>query len=365
MTLVEVLSQADEVLYERFLEKTQNTLLFASLKYRDIVLKTLPNTSAPYFLAKDQSGEIAAALPTMMMETPHGNILNSLPYYGSNGGILGENVTPDIFSDLIDRFFSYAQENNCVSTTIITSPFEGNNGRYKKYFDSAYCYEDSRIGHLTKMPCMQNSQDIEDDLKVLVACKKTRNMVRKAIKSGVTVSAEAWYGDVDFLNKTHQDNMAVIGGLSKSADFFTTINEVFVRDRDYKIYTAWFEGKPIAALLLFYFKDTVEYFTPVIVAEYRSHQPLSLIIFQAMQEAVAQGDIKWWNWGGTWHSQEGVYRFKKSWGAQDMPYYYFTKLFDPTLLEKPAEYFLKTFPNFFVLPFTALMAQTSIRKAAS
>jgi lipid II:glycine glycyltransferase (peptidoglycan interpeptide bridge formation enzyme) len=72
---------------------------------------------------------------------------------------------------------------------------------------------------------------------------------------------------------------------------------------------------------VFYFKDTVEYFTPVITHDYRHQQPLSLIIFEAMKDSINRG-IKKWNWGGTWGTQEGVYRFKSRWGAKDFPYQY-------------------------------------------
>lgn len=44
-----------------------------------------------------------------------------------------------------------------------------------------------------------------------------------------------------------------------------------------------------------------------------------------MQDAIKNG-YKNWNWGGTWATQDGVYRFKKRWGTEDLNYYYYTKL---------------------------------------
>ena len=76
---------------------------------------------------------------------------------------------------------------------------------------------------------------------------------------------------------------------------------------------AEYENKVIAALLVFLYNQPAEYYTPVILNEYRPLQPMSGLIYQAMQEAITCG-MKWWNWGGTWKSQDGVYRFKKSWG---------------------------------------------------
>jgi len=92
---------------------------------------------------------------------------------------------------------------------------------------------------------------------------------------------------------------------------------------------------------------------PVIKAEHRSSQPLSLIIYEAMLEAAEQG-YKYWNWGGTWKSQDGVYRFKKRWNTQDKPYYYFTKVMNSELIALPRETIEEEYAGFYVLPFNSL-----------
>lgn len=119
------------------------------------------------------------------------------------------------------------------------------------------------------------------------------------------------------------------------------------------------DSAPIASLLVFCFNKTIEYFTPVIDKEHRSIQPMSLIIFDAFKDAATNG-YNWWNWGGTWGSQEGVHRFKKSWGAIDKPYYYYTKIYDETLLSKTPAELLNDFPYFFVLPFDKLKSERKV-----
>ena len=52
-------------------------------------------------------------------------------------------------------------------------------------------------------------------------------------------------------------------------------------------------------MLLFYFKDTVEYFVPAIDIEWRKEQPLSALIHIAMYDAIKEKKIVKWNWGGT------------------------------------------------------------------
>ena len=69
-----------------------------------------------------------------------------------------------------------------------------------------------------------------------------------------------------------------------------------MKPNDWSVFTAFHDGCPVAALLLFYFNKTVEYFTPVTVHEYRNFQPMSLIVFEAMRDAINRGMTNW-NWG--------------------------------------------------------------------
>jgi hypothetical protein len=68
-----------------------------------------------------------------------------------------------------------------------------------------------------------------------------------------------------------------------------------------------------------------------------------------------------WNWGGTWTSQGGVYRFKRKWGAEDRPYRYFIRINDRSVLDATPEELLERFPHFYVVPFSALRSAAPAR----
>jgi len=72
-----------------------------------------------------------------------------------------------------------------------------------------------------------------------------------------------------------------------------------------------------------------------------------------MCDAASEGYV-WWNWGGTWLSQDGVYRFKSRWGTQDLPYRYFTIVRNSEILKASREELLTAYPGFFTVPFSAL-----------
>jgi len=339
------LNQEIEGKYNQFLINDSKSLLYASVAYKNL-LRDFIQAEDNYFLALDENGHIRAALPTFILRTSHGNIANSLPFYGSNGGIIYDNFDAACF--LLDAFDKFCRENNCLASTIISSPFDKKLSLYNSYWKPDFI--DNRIGQITKLPRVD--QNLEDIVMGFFD-SKNRNMIRKAQKSNISVCRTPWEGCIDFLAQVHANNMHDIGGIAKPISFFNHIHRLFQEGKDYKIYTARLNGNPIAALLVFYFNRTVEYFTPVIVKEHRSLQPLSLIIYQAFYDSIKDG-FSWWNWGGTWESQTGVYQFKKSWGATDFPYQYYTRVYNKEILHKSVHELLDYFPYFFVVPFGQL-----------
>jgi lipid II:glycine glycyltransferase (peptidoglycan interpeptide bridge formation enzyme) len=183
--------------------------------------------------------------------------------------------------------------------------------------------------------------------------KKTRNGIRKALKSGIEIDHSDSLDALEALAGIHKKNIQAIGGLHKPFSVFKAIRDTFRYDGDYRVYLAQKEGQIIGALLAFFYNRTAEYFTPAVEEAYRSDQVGSLLAFVAMQEAVRRG-CGHWNWGGTWKTQEGVYRFKSRFGAKDWEYTYYIREFDPSLRQLGREDVLAAYPYFYVLPFGIL-----------
>jgi hypothetical protein len=182
-------------------------------------------------------------------------------------------------------------------------------------------------------------------------------MVRKAQKSGLNVRISNDAKSIDFLYHVHVDNIQSIGGIAKPYEFFSSIPSFYKPGIDYDLYLAESEGQTIAGLLLFYCGNVVEYYTPVIVKEFRHLQPLSLLIYEAMS-AAKNNNYKFWNWGGTWKSQDGVYQFKSRWGTEDHPYYYYTKILNKDVVNCNKQELLSEYPFFYVYPFDKLASQS-------
>lgn len=349
---IELLPPDDEEEYEATLKTDEHALLYSSIKYRNL-LRQVVNGEDFYILAKE-GGQIKGVFPTFLKRnSKYGSVLNSLPFYGSNGGPICNPTSrnrEEIKHTLINAFHDLAREKEAILSTFITSPFDNDTDIYEKF--TPYDYRDARIGQICTLP--KASSDLDSALMAMLH-SKTRNLVRKAYKEKIQCKHSASDADLRFLAETHKQNIAAVGGLAKGWDFFQLIPEIFEYDKDYRVYIAELDDKPIAALLVFYYHRTVEYFTPATIVEYRSLQPSSLLIFEAMKDAVGHG-FRYWNWGGTWLEQTALHHFKERWGAEDFSYFYYTKAYrDISHIKSLGKQgLLQEYPYFYTIPFSEL-----------
>lgn len=323
-----------------YILRTPSTLVYSEPRFLELVSEHLAAQS--YWLVARRKDVITGLLPFLVKDGPLGPVFNSLAYYGSNGGVIQAESDIASKAELLNSFYSMADDAKAVSATIITNPLEGDSEFYNSQI--MYDFRDERIGQVTHLPARA------EDLLDRFTDPRPRN-IRRAVKEGVTV-ARGGAAALDFLHSTHVDNMVAIGGIAKKRAFFDAIPSKMESD-DWAIFTASLGGKPIAALLLFYFNRTVEYFTPVIVQSHRNSQALALIIYEAMQDAIQRGFANW-NWGGTWLTQGGVYDFKKRWGTSQYQYFYYTRVMNAQLMTRDSAFLLEHYPGFFLIPFKQL-----------
>jgi len=351
---IELLTEDREDEYNHFLLKSKDSFLLNTLKYRDL-LEWITKAKSMYLVALENN-EIIGALPTFLKENKKfGNVLNSLPWYGSNPGII---IDPSIKNkdsvkhNLFNVFKYLAEDNKCVTSTMISRPFENIWNMFKYY---NFRFLDSRAGMFTDLPVGSNK--IEDDLMEIYH-SKTRNLVRKAMKNDIVITHSAEKINIEFLADLHKRNMEAVNAPPKGLDFFNKISEIFSYDQDYRIYIARKDGVNIGALLVLYFNNTVEYYTPAVEVDYRTYQPLNLLIFEAMKDMTKMG-YTYWNWGGTIpETMAGVYHFKKRWGSRESTYYYFINSYNDEKLEKilgqNKNTIIEEYPHFYVVPFDNL-----------
>ena len=326
----------------RFLENCEYTMLYNSIGYLSLISQHL-SSEMFWFVNYKKDGKISCALPVMTKDGQFGKVVNSLPFYGSNGGIFEQESNVSSKKNLLDFFYDYCLKISAASITLVSNPFNS----MKEFYDdwAHYDFIDMRIGQITNFP-------INKDISLIDTFSDPRpRNIRRAIKEGIIIEKD-WEKNIDFLHSVHLENMNSIGGKPKKKEFFTQIPK-YMKKEEWSIFTAKKNSATVAALLLFYHNKTVEYFTPVIKKQYRSTQALSYIIYSAMIEARENGFLNW-NWGGTWSSQSGVYDFKKKWGTNDNYYYYYTKVLNKELLKSTVEFLENEYYGFYTIPYNML-----------
>ena len=325
--------------YENYVLRQDCASFNSSLKFRDFLIQLMEYQFTPplYLMAKEE-GKVIGVLPSFAIKGKYGTVLNSMPWFGSNPGIYADNIEARTL--LIDEFYKMGKWLDCISATFISKPV-------KVAYNMEGFLFDERIGMVTEL----------DQSLMVKFHSKTRNQIRKSY-------LQNWFQVADVHNAkdimvwlalVHQKNMKAVGAPVKCREFDVLLDN-FKLGTDYRLYFAKDkETREVsAALLLKYYNKTVDYMTPAINSEYRDKCPLHILIFEAMKDAAQRG-IKYWNWGGTTlPGMEGVYHFKKRFGADEFKYFYHTKIYDRFPWQVTKEEWLKEYKYFFVIPFKEL-----------
>jgi len=349
MIEISLLKKNEEHEYTEMLHKSNESMFFQTIPYRDLLEEFLSVKS--YFIVAKKSGRVVAAIPAYIKENKeYGNVMNSSPFIGSNGGFIVDSRLDylekrEIKKKLLKRYNELAVEKNCVLSTIITSPFDRDILFYEDNLD--YRFRDYRIGYIKGFDMCFNNQE---ELLLRTVEKRCRNSITRSKKNLELEDSD----DFKDLFELHKKNIEGKGAF-KPFRFFELIKKHF-KEGEYELSYALMNRKRIAGLLVFYFKDTVEYFTPAFDIEYKKEQATSFLIYEAMEKSIKKG-FKYWNFGGTTlPSQKDVAYFKKSWGSDEHPYYYYTMKHQEIneIMNLKAEEILEKYKWFYVLPFNEL-----------
>jgi len=323
--------------WNAFLRGNPGGVFVHSIAYRDLLVGEL-GCEAEYLVARE-AGETRGVLPIMWAEESEGRICNSLPYYGSHGGPVTSD--PRVDRALIDAWNERVSDPGTLASTMVENPFLEHD-----FPQPVHEMTDERISQFTVLA----GSGGEDEVMALISAE-ARNNVRRAARQGVSVEldndamAEVW--------RIHQENMEALGAPAKSRRFFEAIPTHLRPGEGFDIWTARVGGEVAAALLVVRFNGVSEYFTSGTRIEYRRHNPHAALLFAALVHETRNG-ARIWNWGGTHHGMDGVFHFKRKWGSREGRYRYFVHLNDRSLLEATPQELLERFPNFYILPFSAL-----------
>ena len=327
--------------YKHLVDCCRTANYFAHWDYLTMIQK-VTGGNIILFLVYDDDDKLIGALPAITKNGKYGKVINSLPFYGSNPGLIAlENRSAGIKNFLINMFWSISE--SYLSSVLIESFMEPHKEIYNNY---PCTFFDSRISLYNVLP--DNPVEL-----INMYHSKTRNLVRKAEKAGVIVTLEKKYKKaIKQIEDIHVENMQSIGASPKPGKFFDWL-EKGCDFSNIRVYTAKFNREVIAGLILFIHNITADYYMPAIKPEWRHIAPLNLVIYRAMTDCITHY-VKYWNWGGTTlPGQDGVYHFKKRFGAQESIYRYFIRTSN-NITQYSKQQLSEEYPYFYVIPYSAL-----------
>ena len=307
-----------------FLKTINNDLIYYSPEYLKFLDRTLRDSKLFYIVFQNNQ-TIEGIIPISISSLKNNyQIINSLPFYGGHGGVLTKQNTikiDEIQRKLIGFLSKKLINKKTLSTIIVENPFNPISTKIiSKY---GFVEEDIRLSQFKVLP---SSNDLESIKKILIESyhSKTRNSVRKGLKFNPKIYEKNDLEIISWIHIIHAKSMSKINGKPKTLNELNELLKSFPSPQKSRIYVAEIDNKKVSGLILLLYRNTVEYFMPVIHEDYKSTQILSTLIYYAMSHLSMEG-YKIWNWGGTWKSQDGVYRFKERFGSVHKEYRYFSK----------------------------------------
>ena len=295
--------------YENFLINNSSSFYQSSkhLSFLENILEIPPK-----FITVRESMDIVGVLPIFYKKTKLGIVINSLPFFGSYGGVISQK---NEVKKIILKFLNdHLKELDILSTVIISNPFEKTE-TYEKYFE--YTEKVQRISQCIKIQ-NKKSEEIWNNFE-----QRVRRGIRKAEKNSiVTEYSEPTKNILHDFYKNHVKNISSKNGAIKPKKFFECVKNNFEVSEDYDILTAKYNEKTIANLLVFYSKPYTEYYMPAYDIENSHLQGTSLLIWESIKKSISR-NMKYYNFGGTHKKHDSLYNFKKGWNTEDFIYNYY------------------------------------------
>lgn len=335
--------------YQDLLQHDRDAFLYHSPFWLEILEKTLQVQI--HVLGCRRKGRLAAAFPYAISKVgPLGPVINSLPFFGSIGGMI-HNGDPDAARTalllLAGALLDEATRIDAASMTVIDRPGDPFSETYKKALDPTFT--DSRTTYYSYLPIPSS---VSEERILSSFAGRTRTAIRKAQKLNYTVEKSLSEVDFNEFLMIHQENMREANGIAKPLNFMKTTFEAQDQDRR-ELWVAKKDGRLAAGALFFSYANTAEYYMAALSASHRTFQPLSLILFEAMKSFSYRG-VNRFNFGGTWTSQQGLRKFKSSWGTTAVEYHYYVRIFKKDLIHWDARALVQAYPFFYTIPFHCL-----------
>ncbi len=289
---------SDQAHWEAFVNRHPESTAYHAWEWQHVFEKTFGWGS--YYLIAEKDGDISGVLPLIWQRNwPGTSVLSSIPHL-KGGGILADSI------EAAEGLLAEAKQ------LALRSKVDCLELRHASLLEPCMALP-ARTDKVTFVLALE--QDEEKMLKVLD--KKTCNMVRKSMSHGMTVEFDS-EGCLDEFYQIFCRNMRELGSPAYSKRLFSEIRNAMPKNTH--ICLVRHQGKVIAGALLFGFRRTIEAIWASSLYKYLDLKPNMFMYWQMFRFASEHG-YDFFDFGRC-SIDSGTFRFKKQWGAQEMPLYW-------------------------------------------
>ena len=292
--MIKLLEPVDHQRWDQFVEASDTATFFHFSAWQRVIQQAFSHKT--YYVYAEQEGEISGILPLVHVKSLlFGNTLisNAFCVYG---GIVASN------DQAFQELQNYAEK---LARELGVDCLEMRN-RHQQHPDWP---------HKQLYVTFRKELDSDHEKNMSAIPRKQRAMVRAGIKAGLTGVVDT---NIDRFYQAYSVSVRNLGTPVFPKHYFQLLKQVFADDCE--ILTIEHEGRLVASVMSFYFKDEVLPYYGGGTDLARDLKGNDFMYWEVMHRAVDKG-CKVFDFG---RSKEGTgsYRFKKHWGFEPEPLFY-------------------------------------------
>jgi lipid II:glycine glycyltransferase (peptidoglycan interpeptide bridge formation enzyme) len=303
---IEIISEVSDQEWDELLLSSPTASVFHTTAWLKVLTKTFPHLREKFIVAVDSSHTLLAGMPFIIEERFHFQRIFSLPF-GTYGGVIKRpEVTQGVVEEIIRKFLTLGLSWRVLRLEIVDF---GRELTPPPHFTSE---------NLTTLILSVNSsrealwQGFSSDTR-----GKTRQAIKRGVKIREVTSDETVRECFQMLVETDQRH-----GYKKPLYPLSLLFSIleYMKPRGFLYWTiAEYQGKGIAHLLSFKFKDVLFLWLAGSYQAYHYLRANNLLYWDAIEEAC-QSKLKKVNLSATSPRQAGLWRFKTGFGAKPLTY---------------------------------------------
>ena len=292
--VIRELSSEDKPRWDAFVYACAEATFFHRAGWKRIMEEVFGHRT--WFLYAERDGKIEGVLPLAQIKSRlFGNSLMSLPFCVYGGVATNSVEAMQLLTETAQR--------KAESLNVGALEMRNQITRYPEW------------PHKDLYVTFRKGIDPDPEVNINNIPRKQRAMVRKGIKAGLEGT---WDDEVDRFYDAYSQSVHALGTPVFSRKLFTTLRDEF--GDDCRILTITKDGRTVASVMNFYFRNEVLPYYGGGTAEARALKGNDFMYWELMSRSAEQG-IEIFDFGRS-KNGAGSYSFKKNWGFEPEPLHY-------------------------------------------